>query len=80
MEPIKLPPAAEDIRKEIKGMILDTSTSSNPEITSMTLEDGNKTYLGDALAEKISFLAKEMQLGSVRTFATLFASDNRPSN
>ncbi|KAJ5084775.1 hypothetical protein NUU61_009354 [Penicillium alfredii] len=65
MDPIKLPPAAEDVRKEIKGIIPETSTSSHQaaEIEPKIRKDGNKTYLGDWLANKISFLKKEMHIG-----------------
>lgn len=72
MDPIELPIAAENIRKGIKEMIPETKSSLGqlPEIKAEIRDDGNKTYLGElaagkALAEKISFLTKEMHLGDV---------------
>ena len=67
MDPIRLPSAAENIRKEIKRKIPETSTSSNQVagIMAEIRDDGNKTYLGNWLAERISLLKKEMHISDV---------------
>jgi hypothetical protein len=70
MNTLPLPRDAENIRKGIKEMIPETTTLSAgdlPGITAEIRDDGNKTYLGKTLAEKISLLTKEMHIGDVRT-------------
>lgn len=66
----QLPPAAEDIRKEIKELIPETATrSGSPGRSQAKVFDednnGNKTYKGDLLTAKISHLTGEMNIGDV---------------
>ena len=71
MELQQLPLAAEGIRNEIKEMIPETASLSNQPIQSQAVllqedNNGNKTYGGELLEERISRLKEKMGLDKVR--------------
>ena len=67
MEPQKLPPAAEEIRIEIKEMIPETATKPIEVQAKLLNQDdrGNKKYGGDLLAGRITRLKEELGINEV---------------
>ncbi|KAJ5302293.1 hypothetical protein N7508_007156 [Penicillium antarcticum] len=63
----KLPTAAESIRKSIKELIPETATSPSHLVEdqgsiSHETKNGNKTYRGELLAEKVSLLTEQLRI------------------
>lgn len=60
----KLTDPAEDIRRKIKGMIPDLSDQpiENRATLLKTEDNGNKTYGGKLLAERISLLSRQLPI------------------
>lgn len=63
----RLPPDAENLRRQIKSMIPEARGSEEPQTATVLSVDseGNKEYAGETLGPKVSALVQQLPIGDV---------------